>query len=114
MRPYIPHPKNAPGDFYVEDGCCTLCGIPESKAPNLFSSQAEESVHCYVSRQPQFASELNQMLDVMWSQEFTCIRYRGLDREIHRRLISTGNAVLCDNLPFWARVREWLHRRTTA
>jgi hypothetical protein len=20
------HPANAPGEFYVENGCCTLCG----------------------------------------------------------------------------------------
>ncbi|HYX53479.1 MAG TPA: hypothetical protein VE783_08500, partial [Candidatus Limnocylindrales bacterium] len=30
-----PHPKNAPGDFYVQYGECTACGAPEPVAPDL-------------------------------------------------------------------------------
>jgi len=32
------HPRNAPGEFYVEKDCCTLCGVPWTIAPELFES----------------------------------------------------------------------------
>jgi len=31
-----PYRLNVIGDFYVEEGCCTLYGVPESIAPDLF------------------------------------------------------------------------------
>ena len=27
---------NVIGPFYVEDGCCTLCAVPDAIAPELF------------------------------------------------------------------------------
>ncbi len=42
----MPFPKNVPGDFYVEDGCCTSCGMPTTEAPELFAYAPDG--HCYV------------------------------------------------------------------
>ena len=36
MSEHKPHPANVPGDFYVEDGCCTMCLVPFTEAPELF------------------------------------------------------------------------------
>ena len=45
-----PHPEHATGPFYVEDGCCTACGVPEAMAPKLFAWDGNS--HCFVKRQP--------------------------------------------------------------
>src|SRR5215831_15022357 len=71
-----PHPKNVPGPFYVEDGCCIACGIPEGVAPDLFTFEAS---HCYVKKQPCTGAEINRMFQAIWSAEVQCIRYRGND-----------------------------------
>jgi hypothetical protein len=49
---------NVVGPFYVEDGCCTLCGVPGVTAPSLFGgfgpdgSVLEGIEQCWVKRQP--------------------------------------------------------------
>jgi ferredoxin len=73
------HPKNVPGDFFVEAECCTLCGVPWSEAPDLFRYDDD---HCWVSRQPVTADEQRRMLRVIQLQDLGCIRYRGSDRKI--------------------------------
>jgi hypothetical protein len=73
---YAPNPKNVPGDFYVEDGCCTLCGVPVGTAPDLFSQDDEQ---CWVSRQPASENDFAIMLKVLRTQELGCVRYRGND-----------------------------------
>jgi hypothetical protein len=90
------HPLNAPGDFYVENGCCTLCGIPWSAAPELFSVVTNE--HCYVARQPNTTTELDRMLTVIECADLECIRYRGRDAAIQTRLVDLGEGRQCDNL----------------
>lgn len=64
------HPNNAIGDFYVEDRCCTLCGVPET-APALFEIDYERQRHCWVKRQPTNVAELDEMLDVIASAELS-------------------------------------------
>lgn len=71
--------KNAPGDFYVEDGCCTLCGVPWDMAPDHFEVDDQQ---CYVKRQPTNEGEVHKMISVMEVSEFDCIRYKGRDRQI--------------------------------
>jgi hypothetical protein len=73
------YPKNAPGDFYVEDGCCLLCGVPWYFAPDNF---AVDDRQCYVQRQPANEAELIKMIKVMHIQELDCVRYKGRDRQI--------------------------------
>ena len=52
-----PHPLNVIGDFYVEDGCCTTCDVPQTEAPDLFGMTSEPYYHCYVKRQPESEAE---------------------------------------------------------
>jgi hypothetical protein len=63
---HIPHSANVPGDFYVEDGCCTMCEVPFAEAPDLFGSVQDPRgyTHCYVKRQPETPDELDQMVSV--------------------------------------------------
>ena len=90
----IPHPLNAPGPFYVVDGCCTACGVPLDEAPELFAYTGDD--HCYVKRQPRSSEEIDHALGAIWAQEFRCIRYRGDDPEVIRRLAENGDADICD------------------
>ncbi len=89
-----PHHLNAIGPFYVVDGCCTACNVPFSEAPSLFAY--DDCNHCYVKRQPQTTDELDGMLRAMWAAELQCIRYRGEEPEVLRRLGELGEEQLCD------------------
>jgi hypothetical protein len=96
-EPIRAHPNNVPGPFYVVDGCCTACGVPFAEAPGLFAYDG--AYHCYVKRQPGTKDELNGMLRAAWASEVQCIRYRGKDPEVLRRLAELGEAHLCDVAP---------------
>lgn len=84
------------GDFYVEEGCCTLCGVPAVEAPELFGGFEEDGSvtpgveQCWVKRQPSSAPELDAMIDAMEAQEFECIRYGGIDQLLIDRLHRDG------------------------
>ena len=109
MPEYQPHPANVPGDFYVEDGCCTMCEMPFVIAPDLFGTCQDRKgyPHCYVKRQPESPPELDQMVDAIRCADLQCIRYRGSDRLIQLRLIGDGLGVFCDGAlptpprPWW-------------
>jgi hypothetical protein len=45
MADHQPHPANVPGDFYVEDGCCTMCEVPFAEAPTYLDRKMQSSVH---------------------------------------------------------------------
>jgi hypothetical protein len=96
-----PHPANVPGDFYVEDGCCTLCEVPFSEAPELFAywPNADAPQHCYVKRQPENPDELETMVSVIRCAELQCIHYRGNDQSLQLRLVEMGEGLACDSLP---------------
>jgi hypothetical protein len=91
------HPKNAAGPFYVLNGCCTACGVPTSIAPELFEFDSTD--HCYVKRQPSSNAEMEKALHVLRGQELGCVRYRGTDEAILRRLAEAGEADQCDHPP---------------
>ena len=91
------HPKNAAGPFYVLNGCCTACGVPTAIAPELFEFDSTD--HCYVKRQPSSNAEMEKALHVLRGQELGCIRYRGTDESILRRLAEAGGADQCDHPP---------------
>lgn len=91
------HPKNAPGPFYVVNGCCTACGVPTAIAPDLFEFDSTD--HCYVKRQPNSNAEIEKALHVIRAQELDCVRYRGTDGVILRRLAEAGEAHHCDHPP---------------
>jgi len=62
---------NVPGDFYVEDGCCTLCGIPGVTAPELFGGFNPDGTipegveQCWIKRQPRSGAELDKIVETM-------------------------------------------------
>ncbi len=90
------YPKNAPGDFYVEDGCCMTCMVPEIYAPNLMGFD-ESNTHCFVNKQPTDEREVYQIIKAAWAAEVGCIRYGGRDRQVLRRLAEAGVSESCDN-----------------
>jgi len=93
---------NVDGDFYVVDGCCTLCGVPGVTAPDLFGGFNPDGTvpvgvhHCWVKRQPDSDVNLNAMVETMAGQEFKCSRYRGTDAKIVGRLRDLGEGDLVD------------------
>lgn len=101
MSERIPHPANVPGDFYVEDGCCTMCEVPFAEAAALFGTAQDPKgyPHCYVKRQPESPTELAQMVSAIRCAELQCIRYRGTDRLIQLRLVEIREGAVCDSLP---------------
>jgi hypothetical protein len=94
------HPANVPGDFYVEDGCCTMCGVPFAEAPELFGTCRDSKgyPHCFVKRQPETTDELAKMLSTIRLAELMCIRYRGTDRRIQLDLVEADSGTVCDAL----------------
>lgn len=94
-----PHPLNVPGDFYVEDGCCTACDVPRTEAPGLFEMVSNPLHHCYVKRQPQTAKEHDQILSAIRCAEMGCIHYCGTDQAIITRLSAMGEMDVCDTTP---------------
>jgi hypothetical protein len=101
MSEHKAHPANVPGDFYVEDGCCTMCLVPFSEAPELFGERKDPKgySHCFVKRQPETQTELTKMLNAIRCAELMCIRYRGADRRIQLQLVEAETGVVCDKLP---------------
>lgn len=92
----VPFAENVLGDFYVEDGCCTSCGMPSTVAPGLFSYALDG--HCYVSKQPSSAIEIRQMIEAFEVQDIGCIRYKGKNRVIQIKLVASGEGDQCDGL----------------
>jgi hypothetical protein len=93
-----PHPKNAPGPFYVVDGCCITCMAPHAEAPTLMGFDDTEG-HCFVKQQPQSDEEIYMAIRAVRSSEVQCLRYRGHDPVILRRLAEIGEANACDSPP---------------
>lgn len=90
------HRLNVAGPFYVEDGCCTLCGVPDVEAPELFGTTRDS---CFVRRQPETTGEVDRMLSAMITSEVSCIRYCGSDTDVIRRLAEQDEAGLSDTQP---------------
>jgi hypothetical protein len=110
-EPKVRDPGNAPGDFYVESDCCSLCGVPWHIAPELFGYDTKG---CWVKRQPSGAVEERKMFEVIATQELSCVRYGGSNSKVLEELANLGAGVQCDSpstVTFWARLHGWLRRR---
>lgn len=95
-----PYTENVDGDFYVAKDCCTLCDVPIQEAPQLFTYAVDgegQPDHCFVSRQPEDESELEDMLRVVQGAELECVRYRGNDPSIIRQINQLGVGGVCDH-----------------
>ena len=84
------HPHSVAGDFYVENQCCTSCGVPIHIAPNLIAE--DESGHCYWKKQPSNRDELEQAIAVLRGQELGCHHYRGTDTSVLVQIEAMQNA----------------------
>jgi len=79
-------PISAPGDFYVEDGCCITCGVPQMVAPDLVGWTDDSYPSCHWKKQPETADEMRQAFAIFDGQDVGCHRYRGHDPEIQARV----------------------------
>ena len=104
MKPRVPYKMNVPGDFYVEDGECLVCHVPESEAPDLIGADVGEYEHCFVKKQPETPEELERMFHAIRASCIGCLRYRGTDPRILKVFRDELGDDLCDNLPWW---RKW-------
>ena len=104
-----PHPENASGDFYVVDGCCTRCGVPEVEAPDIFALATSDPSHCVIAKQPRTPAEVDRTLNAIQAAELGCIRYRGRNRAIIRKLEQMGEGGQYD--PSWAALlTRWMDK----
>jgi hypothetical protein len=107
-----PYYKNVAGDFYVEDGCCITCGVPEVYAPDLMGFD-ESNTHCFVAKQPSNEDEIYQAIKATWAAEVECIRYGGSDTEILRRLAEAGLSDSCDEQQKIQKIKPLLRNHVT-
>ncbi len=89
-----PHAMNAPGDFFVRDGCCMSCLVPVETAPHLLTYN-QDLQHCYVHRQPATQAETTHMVAALRQSEVRCIYYKGSDEQVIKLLKSKGDAQQC-------------------
>ena len=107
-----PYPKNVEGDFYVEDGCCMTCMVPEVHAPTLMGFD-EANTHCFIAKQPTNEDEVYQAIKATWAAEVQCIRYAGENLQILRRIAEAGVADSCDNKYLIREIKPLLRNHTT-
>jgi hypothetical protein len=72
--------------FYVQPGCCTSCGVPQSVAPDLVGWTNENHLQCYWIKRPENAAELSQAIKLFQTQELGCHRYSGNDPAVLQKL----------------------------
>ena len=115
-----PHPRNAPGPFYVEDGYCISCDAPRSEAPDLMGTDdGEGGYHCYFRKQPQTRDETERAVRACRVSCTQAVRYAGNDPAILDRLRQLNSAESSDvlNPPrkvkagFFQRLRNRLRKK---
>jgi hypothetical protein len=92
-------PENAPGDFYVEAGCCTSCCLPHGEAPELLNDPDEPFKECYFRRQPRTPEEVDRAVEAICVSEVCALRYGGTDPAIIDKLRRRDAAAQCDHTP---------------
>jgi len=99
-RPDKPHPRNAPGGFYVVNTDCMTCGYPHVLAPDLMAwelnSEGREA-HCYFRKQPGTSQEIEQAVKAVAGSCCGALRYRGSDPEIIQKLEDAGSKEAIDH-----------------
>lgn len=91
--------RNAPGPFFVEDGCCIECQAPWGEAPDLIAHDDEgDYPHCYFRRQPGTAEELERAVSACSVSCVKAVRYAGDDPGILDRFRAHNAEESCDVL----------------
>jgi hypothetical protein len=98
-EPIPPYPKNAPGDFYVENRSCLKCEAPYDMAPDVMA-HAEEGVdpHCYFKKQPETPEEVERAVMACYVSCVRAVRYAGKNPKILKRFRELGRIDFCDTL----------------
>jgi hypothetical protein len=93
-----PHPLNVPGFFYVENGLCMACCMPQHEAPQLigFVDDSRE-YHCYFKKQPENPEEIELAIQAIEVSCCGAVRYGGENPIIIQRLTQLGCKDDCDN-----------------
>jgi hypothetical protein len=73
------YPLNAKGEFYVENGICLCCMIPEIEAAELMGFD-HEAMHCYFKQQPLTSEELEHAIAAVAASDIQGLRYAGHDK----------------------------------
>jgi hypothetical protein len=97
-KPIPPYPKNAPGPFYVENGCCIICQAPYHETPDLMAHDEDGGGHCYFRRQPNTPEAAERAIRACCISCVSAVRYSGDDPEILRRFQELGHIDACDVL----------------
>jgi hypothetical protein len=96
-NPIPPCPKNAPGDFYIEDESCINCDAPHHAAPDLIAyDEAGDYPHCYFKRQPEAPDEVERAVMACVVSCVRAVRYGGKNPKILKRLREHGSPDSCD------------------
>jgi hypothetical protein len=79
---------NAPGDFFVEDGMCIACTVPEHEAPELMAHAEGRDLiyHCYFRRQPETPEEVEHAIRAVCVSCCGAVQYGGSDPSILDRV----------------------------
>ena len=96
-QPIPPYPKNAPGDFYVQNGYCLKCEAPYYEAPDLMAHDDEgDNPHCYFKRQPETPEEVERAVMACHVSCVRAVRYAGKNPKILKRFLELGRVDACD------------------
>lgn len=76
-----PHPKNAPGPFFVIYEECMSCGAPHVVAPDLLGWEDGSTghCHCYFKRQPETPTEIELAIGAIKASCCGALVYSGDD-----------------------------------
>lgn len=93
-----PHPRNIPGDFFVEDTCCITCGVWELLNTDMIGwDSGPDGSHCFVRRQPVTQREDDVMVEAVVMAEADCFHYQGEDIGILQKLVTLKDASVCES-----------------
>lgn len=84
---------NAAGAFYVVNGECISCLLPEGEAPELMGM----GDHCYFKRQPATSAEVENAIKAVTVSCCNALRYAGTDNSIILRLKQLNCGDRCDH-----------------
>ena len=97
QEPIPPYPKNAPGDFYVENECCISCEAPYNEAPDLMEHDEEGAYsHCFFKKQPETPEEVERAVMACVVSCVRAVRYGGKNPKILKRFQELRSEDSCD------------------
>jgi hypothetical protein len=61
----LPLVQSVSSNFYVQNTCCTSCGVPQAVAPDLVGWTTENSLQCFWIKQPRTQDELDRAIKII-------------------------------------------------